>query len=497
MDTAGLTPVELKWLHLSDLHVGMTDQEWLWPTLKHSFYDDMHQQLAAIGPWDLVIFSGDLTQSGAHEEFERLGAILTELWDKFKTWGFEPKLIVLPGNHDVLRTPSLSPELRLLRRWWDEHDIHRDFFNSVGNPYHRASHSLFTEYSAWTKRDTGLPILPGTPGLLPGDQSHIINCGPEKIGIVALNSTWLQIDDSDYFKKLHVDTKQVLKVTGDDPHVWCEENDFNIIVTHHPLEWLHENSQSYWCSEINPPGRFDLHLYGHMHEPATASLSTGGSRIRNSIQAASLFGLQFTRERVERIHGYSIARLSLKKGQKELRVWPRRLRTIASGERKLGPDLTFDLQPDNSYAIPLTDARLSSIPKLANRSPEIVSLREIVDDSRGVLKQVRYQLPFAPAHANVRKIEQRRLLEAMSESRAAWVVAEWGMSNDSFLSSVRQINGDFERPAFRLDLADYNNRDQFLAAIGERLGCTFQQLCELISQSGDSLLLLDNFPGVS
>ncbi len=28
------------WLHLSDLHVGMSDQDWLWPTLKHSFYAD-------------------------------------------------------------------------------------------------------------------------------------------------------------------------------------------------------------------------------------------------------------------------------------------------------------------------------------------------------------------------------------------------------------------------------------------------------------------------
>jgi hypothetical protein len=117
-----------------------------------------------------------------------------------------------------------------------------------------------------------------------------------------------------------------------------------------------------------------------------------------------------------------------------------------------------------------------------------------VDDSRGVLRKVRYQLPFARAHANVRKIEQRRLLEAMSEARAAWVVAEWGMGDDDFLASVRQINGDFERPAYRLDVTEYKNRDQFLAAVNEKLSCAFQNFCELISQSGDSLLLLDNFP---
>jgi predicted MPP superfamily phosphohydrolase len=294
-------PTELRWLHLSDLHVGVTDQEWLWPTLKHSFFDDMQQQLAAVGPWSLVLFSGDLTQRGTSEEFERLDAILIELWSKFRTWGFDPKLIMLPGNHDILRAPSLSPELRLLRKWWDEHDIHQDFFNSDANSYRRAVELLFSQYSSWTLRGTpSIQFLSGTPGLLPGDQSHIISCGSQQIGIVGLNSTWLQIDDSEYFKRLHVDAKQLLKVTENDPHAWCEKNAFNIIVTHHPLDWLHDNSQSYWNSQINPPGRFDLHLFGHMHESATRSLSTGGSRLRNSIQAASLFGLQFTKERTER-----------------------------------------------------------------------------------------------------------------------------------------------------------------------------------------------------
>jgi predicted phosphodiesterase len=224
---------------------------------------------------DLVIFTGDLVQSGANEQFERLETVVHELWEKFRNWGSEPKLILLPGNHDICRAPSLSAELRLLRRWWEEHEIHRDFFNSDGNSYRHAIHNLFSEYDSWTSRTT-IPTLSGTPGLLPGDQSHTLNLGTQKVGIVTLNSTWLQIDDSDYLKKLHVDTKQLLKVTKDDPHAWCEENAFNIIVTHHPLDWLHDDSQSYWHSDINPHSRFDLHLYGHMHEAASASLSTGG-----------------------------------------------------------------------------------------------------------------------------------------------------------------------------------------------------------------------------
>jgi hypothetical protein len=485
---------EFKWLHLSDLHVGMTDQDWLWPTLKHSLYADVEMLHSSIGSWDAVIFSGDLTQRGSPDEFEKLGSILSELWEKFKGLGFSPQLIAVPGNHDISRATSLSPELRLLRRWWDESEIHREFFDAGDNRYRRAIDELLRPYEMWADHGPpGIEMVPGKKGLIAGDQSFVLQYDELKIGVVALNSTWLQIDGSDYKGKLHVDVKQLLAVTENDPHAWCGRHAFNIIVTHHPLDWLHHNSQAYWHSDINPPGRFDLHLFGHMHLPAADSISAGGSRLRSSIQAASTFGMGYTNEGLERIHGYSIARLSIGPNLKELRFWPRKLRKLASGERKLGPDIDFDLKADNSALLALNQSL--QIGSSGDAPPtERLSLRGIADHARNVLKKVRHQLPFAPAHANVRKIEQQKFLEAVSEKQAVWIVAEWGMGDDGFLSSVRQIRGTFDRPVYRLDLAEFESRDQFLDTIGDTLECSFQQFCELISQSGDSYLILDNFP---
>jgi 3',5'-cyclic AMP phosphodiesterase CpdA len=71
---------EFKWVHLSDLHVGMSDQDWLWPTFKRSLYDDLKRLHDRVGAWDTIIFSGDLTQRGARAEFDKLDAILGELW---------------------------------------------------------------------------------------------------------------------------------------------------------------------------------------------------------------------------------------------------------------------------------------------------------------------------------------------------------------------------------------------------------------------------------
>jgi hypothetical protein len=281
-------------------------------------------------------------------------------------------------------------------------------------------------------------------------------------------------------------------VTDDDPHAWCGKNDFNIIVTHHPTSWLDHNSLAYWISDINPSGRFDVHLFGHLHEPKTESISAAGSRPKTSIQAASMFGLAYTKEGIERSHGYSVARLSIQPHQMEVRFWPRKLHKLDNGERKLGPDVKFDLAPDNSATILLRS--LSETSAFAERQPsERTTLGSIAEQSREVLQKIRYQITSAPAHTNVRKIEQRRLQEMLLDRPAAWVIAEWGMGEDGFLSSIGQLKGHVERPVYRLDLTDFKNRQEFLNEISEILDCSFQQLCELVSQSGDSVLLLDNF----
>src|SRR4051812_2014511 len=104
----------------------MTDQGWLWPTLKHALFDDLKRVHDKVGPWDAVIFSGDFTQRAAREEFNRLDGILTELWRNFSNWGFQPQLVTLPGNHDLVRPSTSDPEILLLNRWWDESRVRED-----------------------------------------------------------------------------------------------------------------------------------------------------------------------------------------------------------------------------------------------------------------------------------------------------------------------------------------------------------------------------------
>src|ERR1700722_18428077 len=109
MSGAAKNANSLTWLHVTDLHAGMTEQDWLWPTFKSSFFEDLQIVQETAGPIDTVIFSGDLTQTGKKHDFDKLDDILSELWEVFAKQGTKPTLLTTPGNHDVQWPEPLEP----------------------------------------------------------------------------------------------------------------------------------------------------------------------------------------------------------------------------------------------------------------------------------------------------------------------------------------------------------------------------------------------------
>lgn len=92
-----------RFLHLTDLHLGMVDQAHLWPNVEEQFLADLERLSQRVGPWNLVLFTGDLTQRGSKAKFDEVEKQFQKLWARFKEWGFTPELLVVPGNHDLLR----------------------------------------------------------------------------------------------------------------------------------------------------------------------------------------------------------------------------------------------------------------------------------------------------------------------------------------------------------------------------------------------------------
>src|SRR5262249_54959582 len=124
----------LRWLHLTDLHLGMADQRWLWPNVREAFFSDLAQLHGRSGPLDLVLFTGDLTQTGKPEEFGKLEDFLGAFWDQLAALGSHPQLLAVPGNHDLVRPSADDARVGLLQRW--DADVEARFWKD-GSP-HRA-----------------------------------------------------------------------------------------------------------------------------------------------------------------------------------------------------------------------------------------------------------------------------------------------------------------------------------------------------------------------
>lgn len=139
------------WLHLTDLHRGMRNQGWMWPTIREALYRDLAELHEICGPWDAVFFTGDLTQRGSAEEFRALDDTLADLWALLRELGSDPALIAVPGNHDLVRPARLGAVHRMLTRWPQQPESHAELWDPASE-YRQALEEVFEPYRDWWQR---------------------------------------------------------------------------------------------------------------------------------------------------------------------------------------------------------------------------------------------------------------------------------------------------------------------------------------------------------
>lgn len=475
-------------LHLSDLHFGMSGQKILWPTVRSAFYDDIRKMHRKCGDWQLVLFSGDLTQMGSKKEFEDLTEALQNLWSIFRELGFYPNLFVIPGNHDLQRPTKLDPAATVLQQWHQREDLRKLFWENNKNAYRELIDSAFLNYVEWKNSlsQNEIPILTATKGLLPGDNSSILEINDMRLGLVGINSTWLQLGDGDYNGYLHIDPSQLMALTNNDPDAWSEKNDFNLIVTHHPSNWLHEGSKSSWLSEIDTRSRFDAHVFGHMHELSVETQTKGGAKEKRSFQAASLFGLEkYGTDAMTRRHGYSLLRFN-RSNEKSIRIWPRRAHRLADGAWKLIPDFDFYLDDDEesvSYSISKSHTPQPTTPTKQSTLAQI-------GDSPTSLSSIKKDYPLNAAFIEIRKVDQAIALSELNSDRPIWIVSDWGLGTIDF---IRCLQEKLPRGTklFQLDIHDCKTRDEIFSKAEEQLGFSFQQLGQYLDAEGHAIFVFD------
>ena len=347
-----MSPIGL--LHLTDLHQGMDGQKTLWPNVKEKFLEDLSRMHDKAGPWDLIVFTGDLTQGGSRAEFDALDATLNEILEHLASLGSTPSLLAVPGNHDLQR-PRESVALDALAKWHSKPAIAKEFFNNRSVATRQIVNQAFAEYTRWWNRRAATARLELQHGELPGEFAATFQKDGLRLALVGLNSSFLHFRDG-MWEKLDVDPHQFFGVNKD-PIAWLKTHHAALLLTHHPPEWIYPLVRGRFRSEINPPERFVAHLFGHMHEAAARVVSEGAASPRRSFQGLSLFGLRETSDdrsgsRIERNHGYAALRLSVRGDKGEITIWPRRLQLLKGADYwRLVPDThCYDLELNNEAA---------------------------------------------------------------------------------------------------------------------------------------------------
>ncbi|WP_158926759.1 metallophosphoesterase [Acidisphaera sp. S103] len=349
---------ELNILHITDLHCGQRSYADFYPRMRSGFFKDLELTHEHSGPWDLIIFTGDLAFSGKVEQFSRVNTFLDDLNTKLRQLGSaDPVLLAIPGNHDLQRPPATKAASVVLSHLENEmlreqgRDVWDELLDNKKSEYSRLVEAMFKNYKSWwdacAARAPGLSIR---QGLLPGDFTATFEKSGARFGVVGLNSTALQVGEGDFEGRLAIHVRQFNTLLNEVGLDWPETLDASILLTHQPRTWLSkDNLKNTFYPAISPGGRFALHLCGHQHVGEAEKHGRGADDAGLVALGRSLLAIEKVNGKLEHLLGYQTFRISIDRSQSSglIRAWPRSAELTSGGSLEFGPDRSFRLGADN------------------------------------------------------------------------------------------------------------------------------------------------------
>ena len=249
------TTMKVAMLHLSDLHIGKDNYQWL---LKRA-----EQIVPAV--WNdfsdcgkiIIVVSGDIANTGTEEEYGYAKGFFRELLKQFAKRGLrnkdlENKIICVPGNHDCNYEKDTAARQLLLGSL-------RSKAAAIDNSVYQIISDVQTEYAAFAKeimfeKDFTLSINNNIP----------IKAGDRTILFRLYNTSWMSVkkeEQSSIVMPLNL-------IEEEHPDV-----DFVISIFHHYYPWLTQGGD-------NNNKRFNklilrtsnMALYGHEHTSSSSQV---------------------------------------------------------------------------------------------------------------------------------------------------------------------------------------------------------------------------------
>lgn len=282
----------MKIINLSDLHYRKNWNEEVGLVFR-KFSDDIKK---IIDPSDhnVVIFSGDLVQSGGSPEmfdelFEKLDPLLNAVGVT------QENRFLVPGNHDLDRT-SIKSNFLAHKGGLKLLDNESLFNTAINGELESIISPKFKNYldfeSKFVASQNRLPSISGGGIAL-----------TEDTGIYLMNSALASHGGMEDVDGQRINDYNTLQVDTRSLHAWIESTEFTrrILVLHHPFDWLCGWASSELEGVVH--GEFDLVICGHVHRKKSEFVSRGP---KGTVFAGS--PALFTRK--DDILGYSTVNLS-------------------------------------------------------------------------------------------------------------------------------------------------------------------------------------------
>lgn len=239
----------MKWLHLSDLHIGCDNQsqEVAIDSLVASVISESDDKL-----FDLVLLTGDLAYSGIKEEYDNFTQqILSPLRENklFKNC----KFISVPGNHDMDCSLSTASPWESIGKKRQEKFFYN---NDEGAKIRKNKAETFQCYSNFIKEENVTGV---DPKCEPANIIKININGEDYLIITIVTSFFSDVEVSDR-NKTPAPILPINYLLSKNEH----ENKRVIILGHHPKSWFLYNTQDQFFTLLN--NKKCIYFHGHLHD---------------------------------------------------------------------------------------------------------------------------------------------------------------------------------------------------------------------------------------
>ena len=263
----------IRYLHLSDFHVGKDDYAQL--HLFEKILDHVRDRKKSQA-WipDLVFITGDIANRGQASEYKTFRSEFLTKLEAVLEQDLSAVLFVVPGNHDVdrnyveflAREAMIKPDAKVFDANESGRTKRQRFLLDGVRAYMENERSRAPKH--WLDSAAGA-------------FSTILDIRGIQLGIVGINTAWLSKDDRDEGQLTagyHLVREALAKV---------QECDICIVLGHHPLNWLlakdaNQIRQLFGQHQV-------LYLHGHLHQArAQVQENTAGQNFLN-VQAGAAF----------------------------------------------------------------------------------------------------------------------------------------------------------------------------------------------------------------